>query len=89
MTESMHDRARVIKAYGTRPEAIIAAPVIKTPEAIDTLQPVTVVAAQPREMVDQINAVLGIVPKMDLSLLPPGQTLNGTATRVIGGMNAV
>ncbi|MFL0576518.1 non-hydrolyzing UDP-N-acetylglucosamine 2-epimerase [Brevibacterium luteolum] len=75
--------------YGTRPEAIKVAPVIRALEASETLRPVSVVTAQHREMLDQVNAVFGIEPDVDLNLMRSGQTLNEIAARVIDKLDGV
>ncbi|MGO2859791.1 MAG: non-hydrolyzing UDP-N-acetylglucosamine 2-epimerase [Brevibacterium sp.] len=75
--------------YGTRPEAIKVAPVIKALEKSQTLDPIVVVTAQHREMLDQVNAVFGIVPDIDLNLMAHGQTLNSIAGSVITKIDAV
>lgn len=75
--------------YGTRPEAIKVAPVIKALEADAALSPITVITAQHREMLDQVNEVFDIAPDVDLDLMTHGQTLNGVAGRVIVEMDKV
>lgn len=80
---------KVMVIYGTRPEAIKVAPVIKALEESCTLDPIVVVTAQHREMLDQVNAVFGIVPDIDLNLMAHGQTLNSIAGSVITKIDAV
>src|SRR5699024_9668103 len=75
--------------YGTRPEAIKVAPVIKALEDDPTLTPIVVVTAQHREMLDQVNEVFDIVPDVDLNLMAHGQTLNMIAGNVITRIDAV
>lgn len=75
--------------YGTRPEAIKVAPVIKALEEDPTLTPIVVVTAQHREMLDQVNEAFNIVPDVDLNLMAHGQTLNGIAGSVISKIDAV
>lgn len=70
--------------YGTRPEAIKVAPVIKALERDVVLSPFVVVTAQHREMLDQVNRVFGINPDVDLNLMSHGQSLNMIASAVIG-----
>lgn len=84
-----NQRVPVMVVYGTRPEAIKVAPVIRALEASDTLRPVSVVTAQHREMLDQVNAVFGIEPDVDLNLMRSGQTLNEIAARVIDRIDSV
>lgn len=80
---------KVMVIYGTRPEAIKVAPVIKALEKSQTLDPIVVVTAQHREMLDQVNTVFGIVPDFDLNLMAHGQTLNSIAGNVITKIDAV
>lgn len=65
---------KIMVIYGTRPEAIKLAPLIKGLEADPQLNPIVVVTAQHREMLDQVNEVFGITPKVDLNLMAHGQT---------------
>lgn len=80
---------KVMVIYGTRPEAIKVAPVIKALEDDPTLTPIVVVTAQHREMLDQVNEVFDIVPDVDLNLMAHGQTLNAIAGHVITRVDAV
>ena len=79
----------VMVIYGTRPEAIKVAPVIKALENDPNLVPVVVVTAQHREMLDQVNEVFDISPNVDLNLMAHGQTLNGIAGTVITKVDEV
>ncbi|WP_413336633.1 non-hydrolyzing UDP-N-acetylglucosamine 2-epimerase [Brevibacterium sp. GP-SGM9] len=88
-TSASPQRPKVMVVYGTRPEAIKVAPVIKALEADETLTPLVVVTAQHREMLDQVNEVFDIVPDVDLNLMAHGQTLNGIAGSVITMIDAV
>ncbi|NMM24116.1 MAG: UDP-N-acetylglucosamine 2-epimerase (non-hydrolyzing) [Phycicoccus sp.] len=75
--------------YGTRPEAIKVAPVIQAFETSRTLQGITVVTGQHREMLDQVNELFGIVPSHDLNILQHGQTLAGITSRVLEGLDPI
>lgn len=79
----MVNEKRVMVIYGTRPEAIKVAPVVKSLECDEVLSPIVVTTAQHREMLDQVNAVFGIAPDVDLDLMAHGQTLNEIAGSVI------
>lgn len=79
----------VMVIYGTRPEAIKVAPVIKALESDPRLTPIVVVTAQHREMLDQVNEVFDISPNVDLNLMAHGQTLNGIAGTVITKIDEV
>lgn len=80
---------RIMTIYGTRPEAIKVAPIIKAIEAETELESVVVVTGQHREMLDQVNTMFGIVPDHDLNIMSAGQTLNGIVARVISGVDGL
>lgn len=75
--------------YGTRPEAIKVAPVITALEADDRFDSLTVVTGQHREMLDQVNAVFGIVPDHDLDIMSHGQTLGQIFARVMARLDPI
>jgi UDP-N-acetylglucosamine 2-epimerase (non-hydrolysing) len=78
---------RVLSVFGTRPEAIKMAPVIRElrsrPGAFES---VVCVSAQHREMLDQVLAAFGIVADHDLDLMTPGQTPAQVASRVLDAL---
>lgn len=80
---------RIMTIYGTRPEAIKVAPIIKAIEAETGLESITVVTGQHREMLDQVNLAFGIVPDHDLNIMAAGQTLNGIIAKVIPGVDEI
>ena len=88
-------KARVMTVYGTRPEAIKVAPVIQAIEAIEaieascTIQGITVVTGQHREMLDQVNELFGIMPDHDVNILQHRQTLAGITSRVLEGFDPI
>jgi UDP-N-acetylglucosamine 2-epimerase (non-hydrolysing) len=75
--------------YGTRPEAIKVAPVIKALEASELLDSVTVVTGQHREMLDQVNEIFGIVPDHDLDIFQHGASLSTIVARVLERLDPV
>ncbi|MBZ2199143.1 UDP-N-acetylglucosamine 2-epimerase (non-hydrolyzing) [Ruania sp. N2-46] len=75
--------------YGTRPEAIKVAPVIRAIEESSALDSVTVVTGQHREMLDQVNEIFGIVPDHDLNVFAHGQTLNALMAKVFTGLDPI
>jgi UDP-N-acetylglucosamine 2-epimerase (non-hydrolysing) len=83
------DNLRVMIVYGTRPEAIKVAPVIAALQASEMLDVVTVVTGQHREMLDQVNALFGIVPDHDLDIFQHGSTLSQTVARVLERLDPV
>lgn len=79
----MKHSLRVMVVFGTRPEAVKMAPVIKalkkyTPE----IETVVAVTAQHREMLDQVLDVFNITPDIDLDLMRPDQNLAQLAARI-------
>lgn len=84
------DRIVVLSVFGTRPEAIKMAPVVKELESrSDFFLHKTVVTAQHREMLDQVLEHFGIVPAYDLDLMTPRQSLTDTCTRVLSGLEGI
>lgn len=79
----------VATVFGTRPEAIKLAPVIKALAASSDLRSRVIVTAQHRELLDQALAPFGIVPDVDLDLMQPGHTLAELTSRVLLGMDEV
>src|SRR5699024_10725179 len=75
--------------YGTRPEAIKVAPIIKAIEQDPDLENVIVVTGQHREMLDQVNTMFEIVPDHDLNIMAASQSLNGIAAKVISGVDSI
>lgn len=73
----------VMTVYGTRPEAIKVAPIIKAIRRSDKLRPYVVVTGQHREMLDQVNTAFGITPEADLDIFAPGQGLEATASKTL------
>ena len=86
----MPEMPKVLSIFGTRPEAIKMAPVVKElaqhPNEIISWVCVT---AQHREMLDQVLELFGIVPDYDLDLMRPGQTLSGLTARVFTELDPV
>lgn len=82
-------RPRVMTVYGTRPEAIKVAPVIKALEESDLVDSVTVVTGQHREMLDQVNEIFGIVPDHDLDIFQHGASLSQIVARVLERLDPV
>jgi UDP-N-acetylglucosamine 2-epimerase (non-hydrolysing) len=81
---------KILIVFGTRPEAIKMAPVVKEfqkhPQQFET---VVCVTAQHREMLDQVLNIFEIVPDIDLNIMQPGQDLTEVTTRVLTGMRDV
>ncbi|MCH8565413.1 UDP-N-acetylglucosamine 2-epimerase (non-hydrolyzing) [Nesterenkonia sp. LB17] len=80
---------RIMPIYGTRPEAIKMAPIVKALQASDLFECEVTVTGQHREMLDQVNELFGIEPDHDLNIIQPRQTLNGVLTRTVTGLDAI
>ena len=83
-------RKKILLIFGTRPEAIKMAPLVKEfqkyPEKFDTKVCVT---AQHREMLDQVLDFFEIKPDYDLDLMKPGQNLYNLTSEVIVGLKPI
>ena len=81
---------RVLSVFGTRPEAIKMAPLVKElakyPQEIDSKVAVT---AQHREMLDQVLELFQIIPDYDLDIMEQKQTLTQITTRALEGLGKV
>lgn len=78
---------RIMTVYGTRPEAIKVAPVIKALENSENFQSIPVVTGQHKEMLEQVNKIFGITPLADLKIMTQNQTLNGIVAKVVAGID--
>ncbi|MBN8818612.1 MAG: UDP-N-acetylglucosamine 2-epimerase (non-hydrolyzing) [Sphingomonas sp.] len=74
---------KVIVVFGTRPEAIKMFPVVHALKATPGIETRVCVTAQHRGLLDQVLALGGIVPDIDLDIMQPGQTLDRLTARLI------
>lgn len=74
---------KVMTIFGTRPEAIKMAPLIKEIERRNDIDSIVCVTAQHREMLDQVLEVFKIIPNYDLNIMKSGQTLSEITSRVL------
>ncbi|MDI7247446.1 MAG: UDP-N-acetylglucosamine 2-epimerase (non-hydrolyzing) [Bacillota bacterium] len=77
---------KVMAVFGTRPEAVKMAPVVRALRECDDIECVVVVTAQHREMLDQVLGIFDIVPHYDLDIMREGQSLTGIAVRALAGL---
>lgn len=77
------DKIRVLSIFGTRPEAIKMAPLIKELERRPEIESIVCVTAQHRQMLDQVLQVFKILPDYDLNIMQPGQTLSLITSNVL------
>ena len=86
----MKDKKTILLVFGTRPEAIKMAPLVKAlqarPEKFNTIVAVT---AQHRQMLDQVLRIFDITPDYDLDIMKPNQDLYDVKSRVLLGMRDV
>ncbi len=79
----------MLSVFGTRPEAIKMAPVVKALEASDEIESHVCVTAQHREMLDQVLELFAIRPDHDLNAMQPGQDLTEITSVVLHGLRDV
>ncbi|MBC3014295.1 UDP-N-acetylglucosamine 2-epimerase [Staphylococcus haemolyticus] len=74
---------KIMTVFGTRPEAIKMAPLVKALEYDAELEPMIVVTAQHREMLDSVLHTFNIKPHYDLNIMKEGQTLSDITSRAM------
>ncbi|WP_214816936.1 non-hydrolyzing UDP-N-acetylglucosamine 2-epimerase [Exiguobacterium sp. s59] len=80
---------KVMTVFGTRPEAIKMAPLVLELKQREGIEPIVVVTAQHREMLDQVLQLFKITPDYDLDVMKKNQTLFDVTTRVLHGLDEV
>lgn len=80
---------KVMSIFGTRPEAIKMAPLIKELEKRENIKSIVCVTAQHREMLDQVLETFKITPDYDLNIMKKDQTLGEVTTRALIGLEEV
>lgn len=80
---------KVMVVFGTRPEAIKMAPVVRALKSKASIRCIVAVTAQHREMLDQVLHLFKITPDYDLDLMQPGQTLTSITTGALAGLGEV
>jgi UDP-N-acetylglucosamine 2-epimerase (non-hydrolysing) len=80
---------RILSIFGTRPEAIKMAPVVRALESCPGIESLVCVTAQHREMLDQALEVFAIRPDVDLDLMRPGQDLFDVTASVLLGLRPI
>ncbi|MDP9592421.1 UNVERIFIED_ORG: UDP-N-acetylglucosamine 2-epimerase (non-hydrolyzing) [Shinella zoogloeoides] len=80
---------KVMTVFGTRPEAIKMAPLVKALEATKAINAQVCVTAQHRAMLDQVLDLFSITPDHDLDVMQKGQTLGQLTGRIISGLETV
>ena len=85
----MIERKRILIVFGTRPEAIKMAPIVKTFQANTQLETRVCVTGQHREMLDQVLNLFEIKPEYDLNIMKKGQDLTDVTTAILTGLKPV
>ena len=80
---------KVMSIFGTRPEAIKMAPLVKELEKRENIKSIVCVTAQHREMLDQVLETFKIIPDYDLNIMKKDQTLGEVTTRALIGLEEV
>ncbi len=76
-------KIKVLTIFGTRPEAIKMAPLIKELQLHDSIQSIVCVTAQHRQMLDQVLKTFDITPDYDLNIMKDGQTLTDITSKAL------
>lgn len=85
----MSSTQRVLIVFGTRPEAIKMAPVVKAFRSHPGVEVAVCVTGQHRQMLDQVLALFDIRPEFDLDIMTPGQDLNDLTAAILVGLKPV
>ena len=80
-------KLRIMSVFGTRPEAIKMAPLVKELAARPEIESLCCVTAQHREMLDSVLEVFSITPDWDLNIMTPRQTLSTITSKCLTGMD--
>ncbi|NLT49239.1 MAG: UDP-N-acetylglucosamine 2-epimerase (non-hydrolyzing) [Clostridiales bacterium] len=80
---------KILTVFGTRPEAIKMAPLVRQLEKEPGLESVVCVTAQHREMLDQVLELFELTPDFDLNVMKPNQSVSQISTNVLLGMERV
>lgn len=80
---------KVLTIFGTRPEAIKMAPLVKELEKYSGIESKVCVTAQHREMLDQVLSLFKIQPDYDLNIMKQGQTLEGITSNILLNLSPI
>lgn len=82
-------KIKVMTVFGTRPEAIKMAPLVKELKSRNEINCVVCVTAQHRQMLDQVLNVFNIIPNYDLDIMKEGQTLSDITSKALKGIEEI
>lgn len=83
------EKIRVLSVFGTRPETVKMAPLVKELGEREEFESLVCVTAQHRQMLDQVLHAFHIRPDFDLDIMQKGQTLSDITARVLKGLEGV
>lgn len=83
------NKIKVMSVFGTRPEAIKMAPLVKALEKDERFESIVCVTAQHREMLDSVLEIFNIKPQYDLNIMAHGQTIIDISNKVLKGVDQV
>lgn len=83
------EKIKVMSVFGTRPEAIKMAPLVKALEKDERFESIVCVTAQHREMLDSVLKIFNIKPQFDLNIMSHGQTIIDISNKVLKGVDEV
>ena len=83
------NKIKVMSIFGTRPEAIKMAPLVKMLEKDEMFESIVCVTAQHREMLDSVMRIFDIKPQYDLNIMNHGQSIVDISNKVLKGVNDV
>ena len=81
------EKLRIMSVFGTRPEAIKMAPLVKELAGRENVESICCVTAQHREMLDSVLEVFSLKPDWDLDIMTPRQTLSTITSKCLLGMD--
>ncbi|HZX20936.1 MAG TPA: UDP-N-acetylglucosamine 2-epimerase (non-hydrolyzing), partial [Clostridia bacterium] len=82
-------KLKVLTVFGTRPEAIKMAPLIKKMEGHEQIESIVCITAQHREMLDTVIQLFKINPDYDLNIMQHGQSITDITVRVLKGIEDI
>ena len=81
------EKLRIMSVFGTRPEAIKMAPLVRELASREDIESICCVTAQHREMLDSVLEVFSLKPDWDLDIMTPRQTLSTITSKCLVGMD--
>jgi len=87
--KGLMQKLKVLTVFGTRPEAIKMAPLIKKIEEYEQIESIVCITAQHREMLDTVLELFKINPNYDLNIMKHGQSITDITVRVLKGMEDI